>query len=110
MHKRQAAVSIIVVNYDEWELSAACLRSLHELAYPRERFEVIFVDNASKYHPAAGEISPDFGNLRVIRNKTNEGFVRAVNRGIRCARRDAAYIALVNNDSVVDRGWLRALV
>jgi glycosyltransferase involved in cell wall biosynthesis len=46
--------------------------------------------------------------LRVIRNATNEGFVAACNQGAAVARGE--FILFLNNDTVVQRGWLTALV
>ena len=39
--------SIIVVNYNGMQFLTECFDALAHLAYPRDRFEVILVDNAS---------------------------------------------------------------
>ena len=41
-------VSVILVNYNGEGFVADCLRSLKEINYPKDKYEVILVDNASK--------------------------------------------------------------
>ncbi len=102
-------VSIIVVNYHERALTVECLKSLRALDYPAGRFGVIVIDNASR-DGSVEEIAGRFPGVKVIANRTNRGFTGGVNQGIRCALPYSEYIALVNNDSVVDKHWLSALV
>ncbi|KAF0215602.1 MAG: glycosyl transferase family [Geobacteraceae bacterium] len=47
-------------------------------------------------------------NALLLRTDTNQGVVRAVNRGL--ARAEAAYVVVVRNTSVVTDGWLEPLV
>ena len=44
----------------------------------------------------------------LIRNGANLGFAEGINRALRRGR--SAFVALVNNDAVVDPGWLDPLV
>ena len=67
--------------------------------------EVIVVDNGSNDRSA--EVAESLG-ARVIRLDRNEGFGRAVNRGIEAATGD--WIALVNNDVELAGGWLREML
>ena len=46
--------------------------------------------------------------IRVIRNSENRGFAAACNAGLSAASGD--YLVLLNNDTVVTRGWATALV
>ena len=104
-------VSIIVLNYNGLrflgEDLVRCLESVFKTDYPR--FEVLFVDNGS------GDGSPDFvrkkfkdPRLRIIENKKNLGFAGGNNVGIRNSRGE--YIALLNNDIIVDKDWLREII
>lgn len=43
----------------------------------------------------------------LLRNDVNQGYVRAVNRGL--ARSDAGYLAVISNLSIVTDGWLESL-
>jgi GT2 family glycosyltransferase len=49
-----------------------------------------------------------FPEVRVIPLGDNQGFSAAVNAGIRAS--EAEYVALLNNDTEVDPGWIEALV
>lgn len=44
------------------------------------------------------------GNVLLSRNDRNMGFIKAVNQAIRLS--DAPYICLLNNDTIVTKGWL----
>jgi GT2 family glycosyltransferase len=67
--------------------------------------EIIVVDNASTDN-AAG-VADGFG-CRVIRNRTNAGFARAVNAGWRAAVTE--WVAVLNSDVELDRDWLARLL
>lgn len=99
-------VSIVIpayaVNKELYGLTAKCLRSIAR-GTP-ENHEVILVDNAS---PLSLE-NLESKMVRVLRNRQNDGFGKAVNRGIRESRGD--YIAVLNNDCMVYPGWLEWLI
>lgn len=100
-------VSVILVNYNGLRFLDACLGSLGRLAYPRDRFEVVLVDNASADESVAWT-QQQYPWVKVIVNAENLGFAGGNNVGIRATRGD--YVALVNNDTAVEPGWLDALV
>ncbi|HEV8230937.1 MAG TPA: glycosyltransferase, partial [Thermoanaerobaculia bacterium] len=101
--------SIVVVTYNNLELSRRCLESLYaQMEWPN--FEVIVVDNASsdrtqEYLQLA---QGSFPNLKVILNTENRGFPAASNIGLQEASGD--YLVILNNDTVLTRGWLSALL
>ncbi|MBS1787992.1 MAG: glycosyltransferase [Acidobacteria bacterium] len=101
--------SIIIVTYYNRELNRMCLEKLYERTeWPN--FEVVVLDNAS----ADGtpdylkEAEKSFPNIRVVLNDENLGFAKANNIGLRMATGD--YLVLLNNDTVITRGWLTALL
>ncbi len=101
--------SIIVVTYNNLELNRLCLESIYaRTEWPN--FEVIAVDN----HSTDGtpeylkEVEKNFTNLRVILNESNLGFAAANNIGLQQATGD--YLVLLNNDTIVTRGWLSTLI
>lgn len=98
-------VSIVVVNYNGREYLRDCLNSV--LAQTYRAFEVIVVDNGSTDGSAA-MLRADFPEVRLLEERTNIGFAGANNRGVETARGE--YVALLNNDTVVDPQWLSALV
>ena len=84
-----------------------CLGSLARLDYPGDRYEVVLVDNVS--NDGSVEIAEShFPEVRVVRNRRNLGFAAGNNVAMRGSRAD--YIALLNNDTSVDRRWLASLV
>jgi GT2 family glycosyltransferase len=91
------AVSVCIVNWNCRELLRECLLSL--LHAPQGvSLEVIVVDNAST-DGAAGMVTREFPQVRLIRNTANAGFAAANNQAARHAR--GAYLFFLNNDTVV---------
>jgi GT2 family glycosyltransferase/2-polyprenyl-3-methyl-5-hydroxy-6-metoxy-1,4-benzoquinol methylase len=101
--------SIIVVTFNNLELNRACLESIYtRTEWPN--FEVIVVDNASADATPQylREAERTFPNLSVVLNDSNLGFAAANNIGLDLATGE--YLVLLNNDTVVSRGWLTALI
>jgi hypothetical protein len=104
---RLPGVSVIIVNYNGAEYLPDCLDSLAGLDYPAGRYEVVVVDNAST--DGSLELLTDkYPWARVISNQTNLGFAGGNNAGMRQV--ESEFVALLNNDTVVDRRWLAELV
>lgn len=83
------------------------VRSIVETDYPN--MEVILVDNAS-VDGSERAIAEAFGQVRLLRLEENRGYAGGNNAGARAASRDSKYLAFLNNDLVVERGWLRRVV
>jgi GT2 family glycosyltransferase len=97
--------SVIVLSWNGMEYLADCLDAVLSQDYCD--FEVIVVDNGS------ADGSPDFvgqhyPQVRLIRNARNLGFSGGNNVGLRAATGDV--LILLNQDTVVQSGWLEALV
>ena len=102
-------VSIIVITYNNLHYTRLCLESIYKkTAYPN--FEVIVVDNASsdKTQEFLKSFESQQQNIKVILNDRNEGFARANNQGSEIARGE--FIAFLNNDTIVTRGWVGNLM
>ena len=102
------AVFIVVLNWNGWRDTHACLESLAELAYPNAH--VIVVDNASEDGSEARlrELHPA---LTLLQSGANLGFAGGNNVGLRYAlAHGAEYVWLLNNDTLVEPGALTALV
>ena len=101
--------SIIIVTFNNLKLNRLCLESIYaRTEWPN--FEVIVIDNNStdgtpEYLKQAEKTLP---NLRVTLNKRNLGFAAANNIGLRHATGD--YLVLLNNDTIVTRGWISTLI
>jgi len=103
-------VSVIVLMYNNLKLNKLCIKTiLEKTAYPN--FEVIIVDNYST--DGTREWLTDLDkenvpNLKIILNDSNKGFAGGNNEAMK--QSDGDYVILLNNDTVVTRGWMTALV
>ena len=91
-------VAAVIPNWNGAERLSRCLASLQAQTRPFDR--VIVVDNGSTDGSA---------DLAQVRFPENRGFAAAVNAGVREAG-DAGWVAVLNNDVVLDVGWLAALL
>ena len=103
------AVSVVVVTHQNRALNRACIESvLARTEWPA--LEVVAVDNGST--DGTPELLADLASrdarLSVLALPENRGYPAACNAGIERARGD--YLVLLNNDTVVVRGWVAALV
>jgi GT2 family glycosyltransferase len=100
-------VSIIILNWNGKELTKNCLESIRENTdYPN--YEVIVIDQGSS-DGSVEMIEKEFGDeIRLIKNRENIGFAAGNNQGMEIASGD--YFFMVNNDTLVTRGWLKAAV
>lgn len=102
------AVAIILVNWNGWKDTVACLASLQTLSYPN--FEVVVVDNASA-DDSEVELRRRFPELNLMQSGANLGFAGGNNVGIRYALdKGFDYVWLLNNDTLVEPGSLTELV
>lgn len=97
-------LSVVIVNWNSRDDLQACLTSLHAQTHPD--LEVIVVDNGST-DGSAEVVASDFPRCVLLRQDENVGFAEGCNRGIDAAT--GPWIALLNNDTVVDPEWARAL-
>jgi len=103
-------VSIIVLTYNSVQMNKCCINSvLANTAYPN--YELIIVDNDSTdgtkdYLTELSHMNNP--NVQIIFNNKNSGFAGGNNIGMKQAQGD--YIILLNNDTIVTRGWITSLV
>ena len=77
----------------------ACLSSLEAQTYPRDRFEVVLVDNGSTDGSIAF-VNEKYPRTRVFALEGNQGFCAPYNAAIRSC--ETEFVALLNNDARVD--------
>lgn len=103
-------VSVIVLTYNNLKLNRYCIDSiLKNTAYPN--YELIILDNRSTDGTVEYLRELDARKdprVRVVLNPENSGFAGGNNKAIQIS--DGKYVVLLNNDTVVTRGWLTALV
>jgi hypothetical protein len=103
--KTYPLVSIIAVNYNHPEVTCDFIGSLNKITYPN--FEVIIIDNKSPEDDPS-IIKRSYPNVILYESPVNWGFAGGNNQGIMRARGE--YILLLNNDTIVDKGFLEPLV
>lgn len=97
--------SIIIVNYNGGDRLISCIESVVQASEGDD--EIILVDNAST-DSSTELIAQRFPSVRILRSETNLGFAAGNNLGAEAARGD--YLAFLNPDTVVEPGWLSALI
>lgn len=101
-------VTCILVNWNGWHDTIACLKALEESTYPDT--EVLVVDNGST-DGSVTRIRQSFPNILLIENDANLGFAGGNNLGIRYAiEHRSDFIWLLNNDTKPSPDALSALV
>jgi len=101
-------VFIIVLNWNGYNDTVECLRSLQRLSYPL--YEIVVVDNGSS-DGSVQRLRQEFSDVMFIENKENLGYTGGNNVGIRYALDNGAdYIWLLNNDTIVEPDSLDVLI
>lgn len=100
--------AIVILNLNGRHHPGPCFESLSKLDYPRERCEVILIDNASS-DGSVEEMRTRHGWVRLVVNERNVGFAAGCNQGAALAR-GAEVLVFLNNDMRVDPLFLRELV
>ncbi len=101
-------VSCVILNWNGWRDTIACLRAVKNSVYPLA--EIIVVDNGSTNESVA-KIRTAHPDVLVLETGRNLGFAGGNNVGIRRALEQGAdYVWLLNNDTEPARDALFALV
>jgi GT2 family glycosyltransferase len=100
-----ALFSVVIPNWNGAHHLPTCLDALRAQTYPR--LEVIVGDNAST-DGSRELLAAQYPEVRVIALPKNRGFTGACNAGMEAAQGE--FVALLNNDTEVDPGWVAAVV
>jgi len=101
-------VAIILVNWNGYAFTKACLKSLKEIDYPEH--QVVLVDNASKGEEGK-RLAEEFPETHLIQSHENRGFTGGNNLAIQWAlAQDFTHILLLNNDTEVEPDFLTHLI
>ncbi len=101
-------VRVVVLTFDGGQMTIDCLDSLLATDWPADKMEIVLVDNGS-LDDVAERVKADYPQVRLLEPLENLGFAGGCNLGMRLSG-DHEYVALVNNDAIVGRKWLRPLV
>lgn len=100
-------VSVILVNYKGAEDTITCLRYFDEVDWPRDKVELIVVDNDSQ-DGSVEKIKAAVPHAIVVDAGANTGFAGGCNLGVSHAKGE--YVGFINNDARPGEGWIRAAV
>ncbi len=108
MNIMHSKVTIIVINWNNYDDTKECLNSLGKVTYPD--YKIIVIDNNSS--DGSGErIKNEFPQYAYIQNKENLGFAEGNNVGIEHALGEKAdFVWILNNDVIVKPDSLVELV
>jgi GT2 family glycosyltransferase len=100
--------SVVVPTYERRAALRACLESLAAVDYPRERYEVVVVDDGGRA-PLEGVVEPLRERMRVeLVSQARAGPAAARNAGV--ARAGGELVAFTDDDCRPRPDWLRRLV
>ncbi len=109
LHLPEAAqpdVTVVIPARNQFAYTHRCLDSI-VLNLPDASLEVIVVDDGSTDETVYAALLLS-GGFRLLRNGSNLGFVASVNAAAAAAR--GRFLMLLNNDTLVQPGWLDELV
>lgn len=123
-------VSLVILNYKNWQDTLECLASVFDITY--HPYRVIVVDNDSQNGSldeirkwlTARRIQPlcltqeqsekddyDDNHVVLIQSNSNRGYAAGNNIGIRWAiRAGSPYVMILNNDTVVQKDFIEPMV
>jgi GT2 family glycosyltransferase len=106
--KMYPLVHFVIINWNQPELTLACLESLSNLNY--SPFQIVLVDNGSTDDSVA-LIRQNYPDVILIETGENLGYSAGNNVGIRYAMgHGAEYVFLLNNDTAIDKEMLLRMV
>ncbi|MCD6460430.1 glycosyltransferase [bacterium] len=95
-------VSVIVPAYNAEKTMALCIESLISQNYPKDKYEIIIVDNNSKDETA--KIIKKYPVKYLLEDKMQTSYA-ARNSGIRHAKGEI--IAFTDSDCIADKNWIK---
>lgn len=87
-------VSVVIVNYNTFDITAKCIQSIYRYT-KNVLFEIVLVDNASTDVPA-DRFKEMFPEIVLVKSAANLGFAKGNNLGIAHSKGD--FILLLNSD------------
>jgi glycosyltransferase involved in cell wall biosynthesis len=94
-------VSVIIPVYNDYKRLKLCLAALERQSYPRERFEIVVVDNGSEEKFC---LESKKNSKVIFCNEEEPGSYNARNRGIFISRGEI--LAFTDSDCLPDKDWI----
>ena len=108
---KQQTLFIIILNWNNRDLTLECLQSLQKIkSPPKSQVAIMVVDNGSS-DDSVKAIKKAFPKVFILENKKNLGYAEGNNQGMAYAlERGADYLLVLNNDIEVDEDFLVQLI
>lgn len=101
-------LQVVIVNYCQWENTAALTRQLRESPLVKQgRVRIVIIDNHSPRHPQADALA-GLSGVRVIHARRNLGFARAVNMAASATQ--SPWLLCLNPDVSIHGAFLDEVV
>jgi GT2 family glycosyltransferase len=100
----QPKVAVVILNYNGKHFLKKFLSNVISFSSPHD---VIIADNGST-DDSVLYIKTNFTSVRVIENKSNDGYAKGYNVALK--QIEADYFVLLNNDVEVTPNWLEPLI
>ncbi|MBN1298604.1 MAG: glycosyltransferase family 2 protein [Actinobacteria bacterium] len=100
-------VTIVTVNYNGKRFLKDLFDSIKNLNYPADKLLTIMVDNGSS-DGSSDFTGSNYPWVKIINSAQNLGYAGGNNAGIKASQ--GKYVALINNDCIVERNWLLKMV
>lgn len=103
-------ILVVILNFNGWQETLTCVDAVLKQSY--KDFHIYLIDNGSKDESLNKLTKYDnHDKITFFKNPVNDGFSGGVNIGIRHAiKNDYDYVALLNNDAVITKDWLKLLL
>jgi GT2 family glycosyltransferase len=105
MSEQTPLFSVVIPNWNGAHHLPTCVNALRAQTYPA--VEVIVADNAST-DGSRELLAGQYPEVRLVALPENRGFTGACNAGMEAA--NGEFVALLNNDTEADPGWIAAVV
>ena len=114
---KQKSVYIVIPTYNQEKYTVKCFNSINKWYDEDYDINIVWVDNGSS-KSSLNVVNKSLTKLNNLKNKIHKinfdqpiGYVKSTNSGIEYAlSKEADYIVLQNNDTVVTDGWLKPLI
>ncbi len=99
-------VTIVVLNYNGAELTKKCVASLKKLDYPKNKHDILIVENGSEDNSL--EELRKLKGVKLLALPKNRGFTGGHNAGVKAAK--GKYVLMLNNDVIVPKDMVKKMI
>ena len=103
----ERSVNIIVLNWNQKDLSLKCISSLEETTYKNKH--IVFVDNGSN-DGSSESVQRLHPHVEIIELNNNIGYAAGNNLGFNSIKSKSKYTIFLNNDTFVDPYFIEPLI